>query len=638
MLWLVPLLPLLLAPMLYAWWQNAGRATAAISAGSVGILVAGLVLAALDGNWTGSYRWSDTLSLQLGITNLTAVFALTLPLVATPILIYAAAHEQRQGLARLMALLTGFIGAMELLVLAQDLLTLLIAWELVGALSWALIAHHGSDLRRAEHARWAFLITRFGDLGLYIAAAVAFSETGAFAYNGLAQLEGTALDLFVGGVVLAAASKSAQLPFSPWLFAAMSGPTSASALLHSATMVAAGVYLIAQLHTELAAAAWFGPLALWLGLATALAGSLVALFQPHAKRLLAASTSAHHGLMWVAVGAGYPAVAALHFIAHALAKAPLFLAVGVAGERAGTYRLEDLRLGRALPGLAVASLIAALALAGLFPLGAAWTKEAVVTAAGHYSLWAAVLTALAGGLSAAYAARFQLSVFGRRNGTVGIRQGASEGLERSPVYLFAAASLLAGLLWVPGVRDTAGGWLGAEIPSFKAWELVLSLGLVVLGLLLGARLSDRLATSGDKSSTSPVADWLGLPTIARQTLAEPTGRFARGLARADDRWDGVIFKTGRAAIAAAALLARGDDRVVDAGVHASGRFGIWLAEFNSRAGEWLFDELPEGAARWSGRAARYAGRLQSGMVHHYYSIVATGFAAIAVTFILGELL
>lgn len=665
MLWLIPLLPLLLAPALYAWWLNAGRRSMAVSAGGLSLVVVVLVVWGLSGDWSGSYRWGSVLELELGASSLTAVFALTLPLVAAPILIYAAAHEQPEGLARLMALLTAFVGAMELLILAQDLLTLLIAWELVGALSWALIAHHGSDAARVENARWAFLVTRFGDLGLYLAAAVAFAETGSLAYISLSQLDGAMLDLFVGGVLLAAASKSAQLPFSPWLFAAMSGPTSASALLHSATMVSAGVYLIAQLHAELAGAGWFGPLAVWLGLTTALAASLVAILQPHGKRLLAASTSAHHGLMWIAVGAGYPTIAALHFVFHALAKAPLFLAVGIAGERAGSYQLADMRLGRTFPALAVASAVAALALAGLFPLGAAWTKEAVVTAAGHHAAWAAVVTALAGGLSAAYAARFQLTVFGwqRREGGTDRLQDASESQERAPVYAFALASLVGGLLWFPGASETVGHWLGASLPPFKSWELTLSLVLVALGLVFGAWLAIRLNKSGREHSTSPAADWLGLPVAAQQWLAVPGARLVRGLARMDDRWDGAVDRVGQAAAftamtvsqgddrwdkavtgigrtaaAAAVTLARSGDGVVDAGVSASGRFGIWLAELSSRTGEWLFDELPEGVGALSGRAARLASRLQTGMVHHYYSIVATGSAAILVIFIIGELL
>ncbi|MGY8822312.1 MAG: proton-conducting transporter transmembrane domain-containing protein, partial [Pseudomonadales bacterium] len=147
-------------------------------------------------------------------------------------------------------------------------------------------------------------------------------------------------------ILLACAAKSAQLPFSPWLFAAMSGPTPVSALLHAATMVAAGVYLLIRLHQTLDAVAWFAPLAIGLGLATALAGGVVASLQGHAKKLLAASTSSHYGLMWLAVGAGYPGAALLHFVTHAFFKAGLFLAAGIAEHHVGSYSLGDMRLGR----------------------------------------------------------------------------------------------------------------------------------------------------------------------------------------------------------------------------------------------------------------------------------------------------
>src|SRR3546814_3641355 len=112
-----------------------------------------------------------------------------------------------------------------------------------------------------------------------------------------------------------------------------------------------------------------------VGLTTAVAGGLVALLQNHAKKLLAASTSAHFGLMFVAVGAGYPGVAVLHLVAHAGFKALLFLAAGVAGEHAGSYALDRLQLGRALPVMTALAAIGTLALAGVPPLGGAWTKE-----------------------------------------------------------------------------------------------------------------------------------------------------------------------------------------------------------------------------------------------------------------------
>lgn len=154
-------------------------------------------------------------------------------------------------------------------------------------------------------------------------------------------------------------------------------------------MVAAGVVLLMQLQPMLAAVSWFGPVLIIVGLATALTGGLVAVASSHAKRLLAGSTSAHYGLMFVAIGAGYPVVALLHFALHAVMKAPLFMVAGIAGHQAGSYNLAKIARVRLPDGLIYTSTIAALALAGLFPLGAAWTKEGVVSAAGVIAPWLA---------------------------------------------------------------------------------------------------------------------------------------------------------------------------------------------------------------------------------------------------------
>lgn len=636
MLWATIWLPILSALALYRFCQGRGASAGSVAAGTAAIGTALLVGAGMLQGWTGSFAWGADIVLQIGLEGLSSAFALTLPLVAALVLVYAGVHEKPLGRARLLALMLGFVGAMELLVLAQDLLTLLIGWELVGALSWALIGHHGSDARKSAHARQAFLVTRFGDLGLYLAAAVAFSQTGSFSFEALAQLEGQALGLFVAGIVLAAAAKSAQLPFSPWLFSAMSGPTSASALLHSATMVSAGVYLIARLYGELSAVSWFAPLTIGLGLATALAGSVVAIFQTDAKRLLAASTSAHHGLMWVAVGAGYPAVAVAHFIAHAFLKAPLFMAAGVAGEYAGSYRLTAMKLGRVMPGLAVAGLLMTLALAGLFPLGAAWTKEAVVTAAGHTATYYAVITALIGGLSAAYCARFQLMAFGR--GPEGMAD--VHKLESGTIYSFTIVTVALAALWLPGSRQWLEAMLDSSLPAFKTWEVLFSMLCVVLGLVLGrwsVTVAEKRQQEGPAASVA--ANWFGLPSLGRDLVSRPCNWLALSLASLDDR-------------------------VVDRGLEASARLGRRLAGWNSRVGEWLsdlgpegsarfcqnaadyagsrieprlFDELPLGTARVSGRLATYVRGFQSGMVHHYYTIAVIGFVTILSIFATGEL-
>ncbi|MDQ2735513.1 MAG: NADH-quinone oxidoreductase subunit L, partial [Pseudomonadota bacterium] len=250
MLWLLALLPAMTGALLLAARSHRRGMLALIAGlGLAGTLA--LVPIAVSAGWTGSLQWSATLALQATLTPLSALVAALVPAVALPVLVYAAYREREAGLLRLMSLLLLFCGAMELLVTANDLLTLLIGWEIVGACSWALIAHEWRDAANPSSARYAFVVTRFGDLGLFLAAMSAYAGSGSFAYADLARLDAQHLAVVAFGIILSAASKSGQIPFSPWLFRAMAGPTAVSALLHAATMVAAGAYLLARLQPML---------------------------------------------------------------------------------------------------------------------------------------------------------------------------------------------------------------------------------------------------------------------------------------------------------------------------------------------------------------------------------------------------
>jgi NADH:ubiquinone oxidoreductase subunit 5 (subunit L)/multisubunit Na+/H+ antiporter MnhA subunit len=595
MLWSLPLAPVLAAIALLA---GRVRGRLWLGAAAVAVLLLTLLLSVLATiqDWSGSLAWSDALRLQTALTPLSATVAILVPTIALPVLAYAAAHEV-------------FVASMELLVIANDLLTLLIGWELVGACSWALIGHEWRDLENPRSGLYAFLTTRLGDLGLFVAAMATFAASHGFAYDGLRGLGESGLSVIAFGVLLSAAAKSGQVPFSPWLFRAMAGPTSVSALLHAATMVAAGAYLVARLRPVLSPVDWFDPATTAVGLATALAGGLVALLQNHAKKLLAASTSAHFGLTFVAVGAGYPGVAILYLVAHAGFKALLFLAAGVAGERAGSYALNRMRLGRALPVMAALSAVGTLALAGIPPLDGGWTKEAVVSAASHRDELLAAACMVAGGLSAAYAVRFQLLAYGLA-GDVPPRE-RPVAAEYVAIGALAAFSLLLSALWLPRVHEAVGSLLGAEIPPPRTAELVASLALVGLGLLTGLVLARRYPAIGVGARSQAVAGWLGLPSLISLAIVRPFEGSAR----------------------AAAWI---DQYVVDLGVRLTAAFGEWLAGVGERIGERLSDGLPEGTASLVGISGGALRRLQTSMSHHYYVLLAVGAAAMAAILFAGS--
>ena len=634
----LPLLPLVAAGLLVALRRRAGL----LGPAAVGALVATLGL----GGWAAAaepavrWRWSPAIELSLAVADFGLVMVVLVPLIAAPIVAYAAATEQ-EGRVRLLALMLAFVGAMLWLVLAADFLTLLIAWELVGATSWALIGHDWREPDASRSAAQAFVTTRFGDLGLYLAAGITFAATGSFAFDQLGSAGRPALDLIAAGVLLAATAKSAQLPFSPWLFAAMAGPTPVSALLHSATMVAAGAYLLVRLAPALAPVGWLLPALAGVGLATALAGGVVATVQPHAKRALAGSTSAQYGLMFVAVGAGSTAAAGAHLVVHAAFKSLLFLGAGIAIHASAASQLGGMRLGRALPLVARLSAVGALALAALPPLGGAWTKEQIVAAAAHVSSWLTAAVFAASFLSALYAARYQLLAYGPPAADPGGEAGGPApsrplryrpgNVELASLAVLAAVTLLLSGLWLPGAATLVETVTLGTLAEAAAWELPTALSITGAAFVLvwGLRRRERLATLGLPAGLQAgVADWLGLPTAARLLVVDPVLSLAQLLAVADAR---VVDAGVRAVAALAAALSRLSARRAEWTIDGAVRSAA-LATLRAAAGSRVADEVAidgvavEGSARLTGWAGQTSRRLQTGLAHHYYVILAVGLA------------
>ena len=552
------------------------------------------------------------------------------PLIATPIVAYAAATEP-EGRTRLLALLLAFVSAMLLLVVAGDFVTLLLGWELVGATSWALIGHGWRDRANTEAGTQAFVTTRLGDLGLYVAAGATLAATGSFAFDGVGGAASPWREMIAGGVILAAAAKSAQVPFSPWLFAAMAGPTPVSALLHSATLVAAGAYLLIRLSPALSVVGWFLPAIAAIGVATALSGGIVALANTHAKRVLAASTSAQYGLMFIAVGAGSTAAAGAQLVTHAAFKSLLFLAAGVAIHAAGTADLRAMRLGRALPGVAVAASIGALALAGVPPLGGAWSKEAVLSGAVEASGALASAVLVASLLTAVYAGRFVLLAFGRGEPARQVRRPGA--VEVTALGALAVATVALSGLWLPAARRLVEDLTGGPLADGAPWEIVAAVGVLLAGGLVVAlfnrrgRLADVLPAGG---SSDVVADWAGLPRLQHRLVVQPTLALAASLARADDRViDAGVRATGRIAVLVSGLASRRLDVSIDRVVMGLASSSVALAGTSRRTDDLVVDGAVEATGRGFGRAGHESRRLQTGLTHHYFVIGAVGLVAIA---------
>jgi NADH:ubiquinone oxidoreductase subunit 5 (subunit L)/multisubunit Na+/H+ antiporter MnhA subunit len=633
----------------------------AVVAAAVGAAVATLA-AAMVAAWAEpdlAWRWSDTLELSVAVDGFARVMVVLIPVVAAPVLAYAAATVE-EGRTRLLALMLGFVAAMELLVVASDLLTLLLAWELIGAFSWALIGHGWRERSNGAAATQAFITTRIGDLGLYVAAGMTFAATGGLGYDDLAAVDGARQDALAAGLLLAVAAKSAQLPFSPWLFSAMAGPTPVSALLHSATLVSAGAYLLIRVAPALEPVGWFLPAVASLGMATALAGGVSAVLQSQAKRVLAASTSAQYGLMFVAVGAGSTAAAGAQLVTHAAFKSLLFLGAGVAIHAAGSGDLGRMGLGRVLPRIAGLSLVGVAALAAIPPLGGAWSKKEIGAAAAHSSVWLLLGVLVAGALTVAYALRYQLLVFGRGpDDDIGRRvEVQPTTAERWSLGVLAAITVVLSVLWFPGSGEVLERASGGELYEAPSWELAVTLaitGAVAAGMFWAWR-AHRLSPSAPEGLIAVAADWYGLARLSRVVVVDPTLALSRGLARFDDRvvdagvrgaerltrtlsrlawgraeWSLDAFVRGLAG--AVGLGARGtrvaDERSVDGAVRALAALTIKGADASGVADDRVVDGAVEGSAWLVGVGGHASRKLQTGQAHHYYAIVAVGFVVAA---------
>ncbi|KAA3634919.1 MAG: hypothetical protein DWP92_11785 [Armatimonadetes bacterium] len=388
-----------------------------------------------------------------------------------------------------------------------------------------------------------------------------------------------------------------------------------------------------RLQPALSVVPWFGTTVVALGLLTALAGGLVAYAQTDFKKALAGSTSAQYGLMLVAAGAGFTAAGMGQLTAHAFFKALLFLGAGVAQHAAGTLDLGKLRLGRALPQIAVLFGIGAVALAAVPPLGAAFSKEAVLAAAVESGAWVGAGVVVAGILSALYASRLHLLAFGR--GDITEVEAGPTRVETVSLAFLAAATLALSLLWLPGGEELLEDLTGGDLAEGKPWELLVSLGGITAAVALVWTLFKRgsLVTGGLPDPVRRfMAGWFGLPASAKHVIVDPMLRTSRGWSKGDvSVIDGAVRALAAAALGASGGLRRGVEKLVDGVVWALAGGTVRTADMSRDVDEIGVDGAVEGVATAIGYGGQQSQRSQSGMSHDYYTVmVVGGLVAVAV--------
>ncbi|MGC4805460.1 Na+/H+ antiporter subunit A [Micromonospora sp. DT233] len=525
----------LAAPLLVRWWgPRACYPLALAPAAAFGWALARTPAVRDGGALVETYPWVSQLRLALTfrLTTLSWLMTLLVGGVGALVLVYCARYFSAGsvGLARFAAVLVAFAGAMLGLVLADDLLLLYVCWELTTIFSYLLIGHSAERRSSRWAAAQALMVTTFGGLAMLVGFLMLGRHAGTYRWSALAEAElphGGYLAVAVLLVLAGALSKSAILPFSSWLPAAMAAPTPVSAYLHAAAMVKAGVYLLGLLAPMLAVVGPWRPVVLTAGLLTMLAGGWAALRQTDLKLLLAYGTVSQLGLITVLLGAGHPQAAlagTAMLFAHALFKAALFLVVGAIDHAAGTRDLRELSgLRRRLPLLAVVGALAAASMAGVPPLIGFVAKEAAFAAFTDQPL---VLAGLVAGtvLTVAYSARFVWGAFADRPGVAPTEPERVPAAMLGPPTLLAVAGLVVGVLAGPlgALPRPYAELFGPVTEKLALWHgPTVALGLSALALAGGALL---FALRGP---LAPVVERVRAPVSGAKGYEWLTHRFDR---------------------------------------------------------------------------------------------------------------
>jgi len=539
-LWLIPAVPIVASGVIAVLKQPRRKLASSLAIGSLGIslLIAITAFAHVLSGWSHGYAVRETVNfswltvgtqaVELGwvLDPLSAVMLVMVTFVGLLIFIYSTGYmEHDENYTRFFCFLALFAGAMLGVVISNSILLLFMCWELVGLTSYLLIGFWYQRPSAAAAARKAFLTTRVGDVFFLLGIVWLFAQTGTLLFydRGAGSIEPLALGgllvhqshwgLTAAGAIgllifAGAAGKSGQLPLHVWLPDAMEGPTPVSALIHAATMVAAGVYLIARVYPLMSAGAVMSHIAsasgstpalmvvTWVGASTAVFAALIAVAQNDIKRILAYSTVSQLGYMMAGLGVGGVAVGMFHLITHAFFKALLFMGAGSVIH--GAHEEQDIRRMGGLSGpmriTFLTYVIGMLALCGFPLLAGFWSKDAIIESASVWSVSKAPFFMLLFGalLTAFYMTRQVSYVFsGQYRGHGHAHE--SPRVMTAPLRILAFFAIVLGVLGTPAwpwfrgfIDNTAVPFriAGFNEPALLVLMLVSSL-VVFAGLGLG---------------------------------------------------------------------------------------------------------------------------------------------------------
>ena len=586
--WLIPVVPAVSAGLLLLFGKRLGRLAAAVAITAMGYsaVASTLVFAFLGSQPEGGRTfvrtvgtWISAGPLQVDwsllVDPLASVMLLLVTWVGLLIHIYSIGYMHGdERYPRFFAYMNLFAASMLILVLGSSFLTLFVGWELVGLCSYLLVGFWFENRDYATAAKKAFIVNRIGDVGFMIAMFLVFFAFGSLDFAQVLPEAATVLGagsvtavaicllLFVG-----ATGKSAQIPLYVWLPDAMAGPTPVSALIHAATMVTAGVYLLARTSPLWALVPEWGLLVAWIGVITALVTALIACAQRDLKKILAYSTISQLGYMFIGVGLGDQVAGIFHLLTHGFFKALLFLAAGsvmhAMANRTDVWGMGGLL--RAMPITAITALVGVLAIAGVPPLSGFWSKEEVLAAAadtpGAQPIW--LLGAIVAGLTAFYMARWFYLIFlglprweADADGSVPHPHESPPSMTL-PLVVLAVLSALGGLLNINPETGFLHGWLEPSVLRYagetpflaEAMAIVLVVALSVVGLVVAllayGRRWTRPAPSMGAAGAAQRAFYVD--RFYETVVMVPGWLLAKGLATFDRLGiDGLVNGSGRA--------------------------------------------------------------------------------------------
>jgi NADH-quinone oxidoreductase subunit L len=563
----LPLVPLAaaLVGLLLPLAARRAAVTLAVGAAAVAFLAAVALAVGFQDPVQAAYKAADfvDLSVHAGVRveGATVLVSLAVGAVALAVQVYSVAYlRDDERYVPYAAQVSLFTAAMFNVVVATDLIQLLVGWEVMGICSYLLIGHDRRLPEAPRAAVKAFLVTRVGDVGFLLGIVLLGYHAGSFRIDDVfaADLSDGVLTAACLLLLAGVAGKSAQFPLHTWLPDAMAGPTPISALIHAATMVAAGVYVVAVLFPLFAAA----PAALTvLGVMAAITmvlGAAAALGQDDIKRVLAWSTVSQLGYMTGALAVHAPAAALFHLLTHAAFKALLFLAAGAVIHAVGSNLVAVMGGLRApMRATFVATTIGLAALAGLPPLAGFWSKEAVLAAAEHGDAAVAWLVYGAGLLTVLltgwYATRLWLRTFFGEPRS----EAARHAHEPPPAMLWPVLALAvpAALLGFAALASGFGRRLGdTDLGHLEVGALV-PLAATIAGCALAWQ-GWRRRPAAAPAATGVLAEAFYLDAVQHAVAVRPVLAVARLVRRGDETGvDGAVRLTGRAAVSAGGLLA-----------------------------------------------------------------------------------